>query len=170
MNKTILTYGLLSGALTSVLMIGTAAYFNASQDTSNGALIGYTGIVLSMLLVYFGVRAYREREASDGWGFGKAFQAGLLITLISCVCYVVSWLLVYEFVMPDFMDKYIEQSLAQMRSSGLGEEQIQQQAAKMEEMREMYKNPFVRAGLTFLEPFPIGLLTTLVSALVLRKK
>ena len=170
MNKTILTYGLLSGAIASVLMLCTAFYFESSQDTSNGALIGYVGILLSMLIVYFGVRAYREREAGDGWGFGKAFQTGLLITLISCACYVVSWLLVYEFVMPDFMDKYIEQTLAQMRTSGLGEEQIQKEAAKMEEYREMYKNPFVRAGLTFLEPFPIGLLTTLVSALALRKK
>lgn len=170
MNKTILTYGLLSGAVASALMLCTAFYFKSSMDTSNGALIGYAGIVLSMLVVFFGVRTYRQREAGDGWGFGKAFQTGLFITLISCACYVVSWMLVYEFVMPDFMDRYIAHSLEQMRAAGQSAEQIQAEAAKMEEMRELYKNPLARAGLTFLEPFPIGLLTTLVSAFVLRKK
>ncbi len=170
MNKTILTYGLLSGAVAATLMLCTAFYLQSSQDTSNSALIGYAGILLSMLIVFFGVRSYREYDAGDRWGFGKAFQTGLLMTLISCACYVVAWMLVYEFVMPDFMEKYIEQHLAQMRSSGVSEEQIQQQAAEMEMYREMYKNPFKRAALTFLEPFPMGLVTTLVSAFVLRKK
>jgi hypothetical protein len=34
----------------------------------------------------------------------------------------------------------------------------------------MYDNPLLNAAVTFIEPFPIGLLITLISAAVLRKK
>lgn len=170
MNKTILNYGLLSGAVGAMLMLCSAFYFKNTANFDNGEIIGYAGILLSMLFVFFGVRAYRDRESGDSFGFGKAFQTGLVITLISCVCYVAAWMLVYEFFMHDFMDKYIDHSLTKMRADGIAETQIQQEAAKMEDFKEMYKNPFTRAALTFLEPFPIGLLTTLASALILRKR
>jgi hypothetical protein len=35
---------------------------------------------------------------------------------------------------------------------------------------EMYKNPIVNIALTFIEPFPVGLLFTLASAGILRRK
>lgn len=37
-------------------------------------------------------------------------------------------------------------------------------------MIKSYNNPLFNAALTFTEPFPIGLIITLVSALILRKK
>jgi len=36
--------------------------------------------------------------------------------------------------------------------------------------KEMYANPLLNAAMTFIEPFPIGLVITLVSAAVLRRK
>jgi len=170
MNKTILTYGLLSGAVAAVLMTGTAIYFKNSMDTSNGTLFGYAGILLSMLFVYFGTRAYRDQKTPAGLSFGEAFKVAILITVISCICYVVAWLIVYQTLMPDFMDKFIEQTLAKLKESGASETQISQEAAKMEEMKVMYRNPLFRAAITFLEPFPVGLLVSLVSSFVLRRK
>jgi hypothetical protein len=41
---------------------------------------------------------------------------------------------------------------------------------EVEKYKEMRKNPVVNAGVTFLEPFPIGLIVTLISAAVLRKR
>ena len=34
----------------------------------------------------------------------------------------------------------------------------------------MYKNPLFNAAMTFIEPFPVGLVITLLSALILKKK
>lgn len=171
MNKTILTYGLLSGAVASVLMISTALYFKTTMDFKNGELFGYASILLSMLFVYFGVRTYRDNKVPESsLGFGEAFKVAMMITVISCVCYVVAWLIVYQTLMPDFMDKFIEYTLAQMKNSGATDEQVRQEAAKMEEYRVMYRNPLTRAALTFLEPFPVGVLASLVSSLVLRRK
>ena len=37
-------------------------------------------------------------------------------------------------------------------------------------MKQMYDNPFVNAAISFVEPLPVGLIITLISSLVLRKK
>ena len=36
--------------------------------------------------------------------------------------------------------------------------------------KEMYKNPFLRFGITLSEIFPVGLVIALISAVILRKK
>ena len=170
MKKTILTYGLISGVIASVLMVGTATYYVNSSEFKNGEVFGYAGILLSMLFVYFGVKAYRDQKDPSVLSFGEAFKVAILITLISCACYVVTWMIVYKTLMPDFMDKFIEQSLAQLKSSGATEDQIREETAKMDQYKAMYANPFTRAALTFLEPFPVGLLVSLISSFVLRRK
>lgn len=170
MNKTILTYGLLSGALISVFMVGSALYYRNTMNFEGGELFGYASILLSMLFVYFGTRAYRDQRAPAGLGFWEAFKVAILIAVISCICYVVVWLIVYQTLMPDFMDKFIEHALTKLKESGASETQISQEATKMQEMKVMYQNPLFRAAITFLEPFPVGLLVSLVSSFLLKRK
>ncbi len=170
MNKTILKYGLISGAIASALMLASALYYHRTMDFKYGEVVGYAGILLSMLFVYFGTRNYRDRQEGEKFTFLKALEVSLLITLISCLCYVVTWMFVYEFIMPDFMDKFADHMVEQMKLSGAGEEQIRQTAAKMEEYKAIYRNPLKRFAFTFIEPLPVGLLVSLVSSVVLRKK
>src|SRR5689334_15794591 len=101
MKKTVLTFGLISGAVSSAMMIATVPFADAI-GWDKGAIIGYTSIVLSALVVFFGVRSYRENVNNGRVGFGRAFAAGLLIAIISCLCYVATWEVLYFKVMPDF--------------------------------------------------------------------
>lgn len=169
MQKTVLRYGLYSGALAAILMVFTSVFYSSNMDFENGQYIGYAGILLSMLFVFIGVRAYRE-ENGGTLSFGKGFQVGLFIVLISCLCYVIAWMVVYETILPDFVEKYEAYMLDKMRNSGATESAIQQQTTEMQAFKEMYSNPLVRFGLTFLEPFPVGFLVALVSAFILRRK
>jgi hypothetical protein len=41
---------------------------------------------------------------------------------------------------------------------------------EMKNFSAMYKNPLINAAITFTEPFPVGLIMTLISAAILRKK
>ncbi len=68
------------------------------------------------------------------------------------------------------MDNYYEQNIEKIRSSGDSETQIQAKIVDMEKWRELYKNPLIQIGFTFLEIFPVGLLITLISAAILKKK
>ena len=70
----------------------------------------------------------------------------------------------------NFMDNYYEQNIEKIRSSGDSETQIQAKIVDMEKWRELYKNPLIQIGFTFLEIFPVGLLITLISAAILKKK
>lgn len=169
MKQTILKYGLYSGAMGAALMTLTALYYSSTTEYENGQYIGFTGILLSMMFVYFGVKNYRDNVAGGALSFSAGFKVGLLIAIISCICYVIAWMLVSDLMMPDFMEKFMAQSLAQKQQSGASPEEIAKFTAEMAKYQEMYKNPVYKFLLTFIEPFPIALLVSLVSAGILRK-
>jgi hypothetical protein len=62
MKKTVLTFGLLSAALFIVMMVATFPLIDiiGIEETD---VIGYTTMVLSAVLVFFGIRSYRENVA-----------------------------------------------------------------------------------------------------------
>ena len=169
MKKTVLTFGLISGAISSLLMVATLPF--AHRIGFNKALIvGYTTIVLSFLLVFFGTRSYRDNVGHGQITFKKAFAVGISITLISCIFYVATWEILYFNFLPDFMDKYGAHMIEKLKASGASPAAIQAQIEQVKKDKEIEDNPLLNAAMTFIEPFPIGLAITLISAAVLRKK
>lgn len=169
MRKIVLTFGLISGAILSAMMLLTIPFADRI-GFDKGAIIGYTTMVLAFLMVYFGVRSYRDNVAGGSVSFGRAFKVGLLIVVIASTCYVATWQFVYYRITPDFMEKYSAYALEQARKGGASEAEIAAKAAEMAKFGELYKNPLVNIGFTFLEPLPVGLLFTLVTAGVLSRK
>jgi hypothetical protein len=166
-KKIILTFGLISGAISSIMIAVTIPF---ADRLGHSLLLGYTTIILSMLLVFFGVRSYRDNVAKGQITFGKAFLVGLAITMISCVLYVATWEVVYYNFMPDFMDKYADTMIKKAQASGKSPAEIQAQVEQLNKMKVDYKNPLYNMAYTFIEPFPVGLVITLISAAVLRRK
>jgi hypothetical protein len=166
-KRTILIFGLISGLISSVMMIATVPF---ADRLGHSYVLGYATIVLSLLLVFFGVRSYRDNVAQGHITFGRAFLVGLAITVISCLFYVLTWEVIYFNFMPDFMDKYGAHVLQKMQASGATAAAIQQKSEEINKLKIMYKNPLFNAAMTFIEPFPVGLVITLLSAAVLRKK
>jgi hypothetical protein len=170
MKKIVLTFGLISGAISSVLMMGTMRFID-QIGFDRGVIVGYTAIVLSFLLVFFGIRSYRENVGDGYISFGRAFQVGILIALISSLIYIVTWEIVFQNWLYDFPEKYTSYVIEQARASGASAEEIARQRAEWDSTWALYRgNILVRAAYTFLEPFPVGLLITLISAVILRKR
>jgi len=170
MKRIVLIFGILSGAVSSAMMFLTLPLMHSGAvNFENGYVVGYASIVLSFLLVVFGIRSYRE-NAGGTITFGRAFSVGILITLISCVFYVASWEVIYYKVMPDFADKYAAHAISDMREKGATEAAIAAKKVEMEKMKTMLANPLINMAMTFIEPFPVGLIVTLISAAVLRRK
>src|SRR5262245_53338270 len=168
-KRTILIFGLISGLLSSLMMVASVPLMNR-QSFDHGYILGYTTIVLSLMLTFFGVRSYRDNVGKGQITFGRAFLVGLSITVISCIFYVVTWQVIYYNFMPDFMDKYGAHVLEKMQASGATAAAIQQKSEEINKLKVMYKNPLFNAAMTFIEPFPVGLVITLLSAAVLRRK
>jgi len=156
--------------VSSVMMLLTVPFMDRITRSDLGEYVGYTLILLSFLLVFFGVRSYRDNVGGGTVTFGRAFTVGILITLLSCVGYVITWEFIYFTLVPDFADKYAAYAVEHARASGASAQAIDETTRQMEAFKVMYNKPLMNAAVTFLEPFPIGLLVTVVSAAVLRKK
>lgn len=167
MKKTVLTFGLISGAIMTAMMWGTLPFMDRIGP-GRGMVIGYTTMVLSFMLVFFGIRSYRENFGDGKISFGRAFAVGILIVLISSALYVISWEILY-FGVPGFADKFNAMLMAQAQKEGGTPDQIHAAVQQMKDFLTMYQNPLKNAALTFIEPSPVGLIVTLVSALILRK-
>ncbi len=169
MKKTVVTFGLIAGAILSVMMIITIPL----QDRINidhGYIIGYTTMVLAFLLIYFGVRSYRDNVAGGTVGFGRALAVGALITTVASLCYVATWEVLYFNFEHDFLRKMQAHELDKARLSGTSEEALAKKKVEMDKMAVMYDNPAYNAALTFIEPLPVGLVIALVTAGVLSRK
>jgi hypothetical protein len=171
MKNIVITFGLISGGvLAAMTAIMIPLLMNGTIDFSNGELIGYSTMVLSFLAIFFGIRTYREKNGGGAITFGRAFKVGILITLISCAVYVLGWEIVYWNFVPDFADKYAALTLEKMRADGATPAEIAAETKKMAQFKEWYTKPLFNVLVTFGEVFPLGLLMTLISAAILRKK
>ena len=170
MKRIVLTFGLIAGATMSAMM-GITMPFHDKISPNNGMVIGYTTMVLAFLLVFFGIRSYRDTVGAGKISFGRALGVGLLIMLIASVCYVVTWEIIYFNFLPDFGEKYAAHAVESIRNSGKPPAQIQEEIDQMTKMMTLYKNNiFFNLAITFSEPLPVGLIMTLISALILRKR
>jgi hypothetical protein len=169
MQRIVLRFGLASGAIL-VAMMYAMLFLKETIDFEQNEITGYSSMVLSFLLVFFGVRSYRDNVAAGAIGFGKAFQVGLFITLITCAMYVIAWEIAFFNFMPNFYGEYSANVIAKMRSTGASEAAIRETTTEMAAFAKSYTNPLFNSAVTFLEVFPVGLIMTLISAAILRRK
>jgi hypothetical protein len=169
MKKIVLTFGLISAALMALFMFTMMAFID-KIGMDKGVLLGYASMVLAFMLVFFGIRSYRDNVGGGSLTFGRAFAVGILITLISSICYVIAWEIVYFNFMPDFLDKYSAYLVEKARAAGATPEAIQKQVDEMQQFKKLYSNPFINFAFSFTEPFPVGLVITFISSLILRRR
>jgi len=169
MKKTIWTFGLIAGAILSIMMVATIPFVD-SLGYEKGAVIGYTTMVLAFLLVYFGIRSYRDNVGGGSISFGRAVAVGMLIVAVASVCYTATWQVIYRTYYPDFMDKYMAHQLDKARADGKSEAELAQMKVELDKDAKLYSNPIVNVAVNLLEPLPVGVLVTLISAMMLRRK
>jgi len=169
MKKTVLIFGLISGFIISVLM-SLSLLFTNKIGSGHSLALGYTIMVASFLLIYFGIRSYRDNSLAGQISFGRAFACGILITLITTVFYVATWEILYFNFMPHFMDSYFAAEIHKVQSAGLDPATTAAQVAAIQRSQQLYQNPFVNMAYTAIEPLPVGIIITLFSAAILRRK
>jgi len=127
-------------------------------------------MIVALSTIFIGIKNYRDKEQNGIISFAKAFQVGLLITLVASVFYVAGWVAYMNTSDSDFTEKYGQYLIDELREAGEPQEVIDSKMAEIESFSELYKNPLVQIGYTFLEIFPVGLLVSLIAAALLKKK
>ncbi len=173
MKKNIIVHGLIAGTIVAVLMLTSVnyvSYCKGNVDYNTSMLIGYASMLIAFSLVFVGIRNYRDKYNGGVITFGKAFKTGILIVLIASTMYVIAWLIDYFFFIPDFLDHYSAHQLAELKASGATQAVIEEKTKEMAYFAELYQNPFINAAMTYVEILPVGLVVTLISSFILKRK
>lgn len=169
MKKTVLVYGLVSGVLASGMMLVATRYILA-KELGTADLIGYSSMVLVALMIFFGVRSYRRNVGGGKLTFRRGFLVGLGITLVSSAVYLATFQLLYYQLRPGIQEVYAECMIERAQRAGASPEELEEKAEQARQIVELYENPLTNIALTLLEPLPVGLVLTILSAAVLRKR
>lgn len=171
MQRIVLRYGVISG----LIIVGLSSihwlfFHDMEQMMTYGMIIGYASMILALSMVYVGVRRYRDTVLGGTITFWQAMGCGALIALIAGLFYVLAWEVTMATALPNFASEYAAAQLRQMQAAHATAEQLATAKAEMTGFVEMYANPVIRMGFTFMEILPVGLLATVIAAAVLRRR
>jgi hypothetical protein len=171
MKKTVLVFGLIAGAIASSLMAINMSMMK--PDSDHGAfsmMVGYASMLLGFCFIFLAIKSYRDKQLGGTISFGKAFLTGMWVALIASVCYTITWVIIYKNFYPDFMSQYMNAEVARLQRSGKSAAAIADEIKDMKKMEEMYNTWPGLIGMTMAEILPLGLLVSLISALILKRK
>ncbi|MFC4874307.1 DUF4199 domain-containing protein [Negadavirga shengliensis] len=164
MKKNVLVFGLVMGMILCIPWLIMVNMLYANPEFKSNDLLGYAILLVIYSLIFVGIRNYRNKELGGIISFGKAFKTGALITLIAATFYVVAWLFYYYLFIPDFMEVYTAHVLHNCTT----DTELAAKTKEMEIFSRMYENPVFVILITYAEVLPIGLVVTLISALILK--
>jgi hypothetical protein len=174
MKRNILVFGAIAGVIVSTFMGISMALMGCHSEinpSNSGMIIGFSSMVVAFSFVFVGIKNYRDKHNGGVLSFGKGFLLGFMISLVASTLYVITWAIEFHFFMPDFMDKYSAMQIRQLQSSGVSGAEFNDAVKSIETASYNYRNnPFFFTMFTYMEILPVGILITLISTLILRRK
>ena len=164
MNKIILKNALFGSIIVSALLVSVTMYMKSNPEKEVSMFFGFAGMLLAFIFVVLGIK--QQRDVNNGFiSFGKAFLTGFWITLIISTIYVLVWLVILYNFFPNFAEHYTDMAIAKASP-----DEVVKVTEEMNSFKEMYKNPIWVILFTYMEILPLGIVFSLVSALILKKK
>ncbi len=170
MKKIIFVCGIISGLISVGWFIFSSQVFKLDLSVKEALFFGYASMVLAFSLIFVGIKNFRDNYNGGVISFGEAIKVALLITAVASTVYVGVWLIDYYFFIPDYMAKYAASVLAGLKASHASQASIDKQMAQVAEYANTYNNPFLNALVTYREIVPVGIVMSLIAALILKKK
>lgn len=167
MPRSILIFGAIAGLLTAAPLFSFVIFQGAGVGESS-QLIGYGVMLAALSLIFVGVKSYRDKAQGGVIKFLPAFLMGLGISAIAGIVYVVGWEITLALTNYAFVDDYSAALLEAARAKGASAAELEAKAAEVAHFAQQYMNPLFRVPITFIEIFPVGVIISLVSALLLR--
>ena len=172
MKKTVTVFGLISGVVLAIFICMMVPFMKHMEGDSmmTSMFIGYTVQLLAFSMIFFAIKNYRDKYNDGVISFGKAFQIGILISLIGSAFYVITWAIIYNTLLPDFMDTWGAAQITGAMKRGASAEEIVTIKKQIAQGKEAYSTWWGFTGITLFEIFPTGLVVTLISSLILKRK
>lgn len=167
MKNLIIKFGLISSALIVGIPLLSIPILGIGPDSYGmGEIIGYSTIVVGMLLIVAAQYSYKKNENDGVLSFGEGFKMGVSIAAMGGMAFGIYNTIYVLFIEPDFNEKYFSYQTGLAMDSP---EFQQQYADLVANGGFMYTLPG-QFLLMFLTVFLIGFVISIVGALVLQSK
>ncbi|NZA27156.1 DUF4199 domain-containing protein [Luteimonas sp. SJ-92] len=168
MFRIVLKYGVIAGLIVGAALVGVSLAYDGQPPRDWGMAAGFASMLVALSAVFVGIKRHRDSAGGGVIRFWPAFGLGLAISLVASVIYVAAWELSLVLIDTDFAAMFAAQMIERAEAKGLAGDALAEAVRKAREFEAMYRNPLLRMPMTFVEIFPVGMLVSLVSALVLR--
>lgn len=170
MKSNILKYGLIAGTIIVLIPVITGLIIGYGPDTfKTGEIIGYSTMILSLMMIFLAVREYQKRHPDEVVGFAKIVGIGAGISFIAGFMFGVYNVIYVTYIHPEFMQEYYQYYLANIQNSGAPQAEIDAQIAKLEQEKALFMNTTFNFFVMFLTVFVIGLVVSIISGLFQRE-
>ena len=170
MKRALIKYGIIAGATLGLLTLIPFYTVGDIMSYASGEIFGYTAMVVTMMAgVYFGTKFLKQEELEGKISFWRAAGFGVGISFVAAIVFGVFSYLLYEVIDPDFMDRFMNNYEQQIKNSSLSEKEIKNAIAELRNAPIYMKSSFFQAFVMFATVFPIGMVTSIISALLLKK-
>lgn len=163
MKNYIVVFGVLSGSISIGGIIATIVFGVAYQ------WLGYLIMLISFTLIYVAMRQFREEVQGGVLKLETGLRLGFLITSIASFVYIAGWEFYLFLTDYSFIGIYIDSVIEAQRINGASETELESLTRDMESFRESYESIFFRSVLSLVEIFPVGILISAASAMLLKK-
>ena len=170
MSKTALKFGLIAGGILLLGIMLPVFILGIDSVINLGEAFGYTVMVIAMIAVFLGIKAYRDKTLGGEITFGKAFGVGTYISAVAGFVFGLFSYAFYEFLFPDFTQKWMKYYEDKIRASGAPPEEIARQIAEFHSQADFWNNSFLQGLVMFFTVFVIGLVIALISSAILKRK
>jgi hypothetical protein len=165
MNPTIKRYGLIYAAVNSGIVL---LMFGLGLDTNDSAqkATGLAATAASIIITYFLIRDFRDKENNGFLTVGQGLGAGFKMSaLAGAIIAVFNWIY-YKIINPGFLNYARLKQEEELAESGLSDAQIEQSMA----MAEKFTGPGVYALMSFFGAILIVFVFSLIISAFLKKE
>jgi len=173
MKKNVLVFGIISGVVvstfTAVSMVRSSK--SGHTDMTGSMVVGFASMAVAFSFIFIGIKNYRDKQNEGVVTFGKAFLLGILISFVASTLYVLTWAIEFHFFLPDFMQKFEVAQVKEIQQSKMPMKEMEAALLEVATNTKRYEeSPIYFAIITYSEIFPLGVLISLISAFILRRK
>jgi hypothetical protein len=169
MKATILRYGFYAAISLIIFSFLTWLILGSDYNYELQEVFGYAGMIVALSFVYFGIRHYRNNVNNGHLSFRQGMNLGLMISLIPAIAFGLFDILYVTVLNPGFLDRYYLHIQEEMKRS-LSAVEYQAKVREMESEKAMFENPAIQFLVMTLTVFLIGIIVTVISTLILRRK
>jgi len=127
--------------------------------------LGYAGILISIVLLIFGIRSFRDNIRGGVLPFAPAFSFGLVAFVVSGVIGIIYAYLLWTVIDPDILVKMQDMQMEKMLEKGVPEEALEQAMA----VTSKFMKPGIMAIMGLFGSVFIGAIISLIIAAIFKR-